>query len=134
MIARYPLTREPLQAWVGEDVGGVTLKLTGKDLHSDGNRLYQPKRAFRKIKAKYNGRSVKVQIVGENIHDIPEFEAYYVDEESPLQSIGYLGTQILSEYSKDPSIDRFEIRDNCIDLGRYGPFRKQGTNEMKGGT
>jgi hypothetical protein len=116
-----------LEAVPEENGSGVSIKLTGRDLHSKENRLYQPKRAMNKLRAKYSGRTVAVRVVGENIHDVEEFEAYYVSESSPFRSIGYLGTQIFCEYTRDPRITSFNMEDNCINLGRYGPFRREGT-------
>lgn len=101
------------------------MRLIGQDLHGKENRPYT---FSRELNTMYKGKAMNVKIVGEGVNDLPEYDAYYIGEESPLQPVGYLCTQIESEYVIDPTIQSFYSTSNCIDLGRYGPFRKEGTN------
>lgn len=137
LVVYEPKTMQPLQA-VPEDGGsGVTVLLKGENLHGNYNRLYWPSNARKVLKARilyeavckntvFSKATEKVRIVGEHIHDVLEYEAFSVNQSGSLQPIGHFGIQVACDYVKDPTIRTFFTGVNCIDLGRYGPFRNKG--------
>jgi hypothetical protein len=162
-------TRRALQAVFKEGESGVTVHLTGEDLHGFKNRCYVPNDTIRMFKAilpqaeelhpdsifASGTRNVKVGIVDEHF-EIPLYEgrhdsrkcsdahvnvsgltftqwqksflrliAYYLNESSAMKPVGHFGIHTQHDYEKATKIKHFEIGDNCIDIGRYGPLRKQ---------
>jgi hypothetical protein len=137
LVAYEPTTMKPLQAVPEEGGSGVTVFLKGENLSGNNNRLYWPRDALKKLRAQipyealcrssvFKNAKEKLKIVGEDIHEVLEYEAYSVSASGPLHPIGHYGIQIESDYVRDPSIKHFSSEVNCIDLGRYGPFRKEG--------
>jgi hypothetical protein len=74
----------------------------------------------------FEKRTENVLIVGTRIHDnvyrkhTKRLERKFL--ENGLQPMGNYKTNVLSDYTLDPSIKRCKMAENCIDLGRYGPF------------
>jgi hypothetical protein len=74
----------------------------------------------------FKKRTENVLIVGTRIHDdvyrkhTKRLERLFL--EKGLQPMGKYKTNVLSDYTLDPSIKRCDMSENCIDLGRYGPF------------
>jgi hypothetical protein len=105
-------TRQPLTA-ESADGFGIDLKLTGDNLHGNGNCIYWPKRMLSQVNAN-NGKIVS-----------DEREDNFKD---PVPGgIGFLGMHTLKDYNDDPKqtfCSQYEGF-GCIDLGRYGPFRKE---------
>lgn len=141
-VVYEPITMEPLQAVMEDGGSGVTVKLKGDNLHGNNNCVYWPPKAREVLRAKIPRErisrgsifenlkeKVKVRVVGESIHGSEEFEAYSVSGNGPLQPIGHLGIHVAADYKSAPHITSFPkelAKSNCIDLGRYGPFRVQG--------
>ena len=51
--------------------------------------------------------------------------AYYLNGSSDMKPVGHFGIHTKFDYERATSIKSFDIGANCIDIGRYGPFRKQ---------
>jgi hypothetical protein len=74
----------------------------------------------------FEKRTENVLIVGTRIHDdvyrkhTKRLERKFL--EHGLQPMGHYKTNVFSDYTLDPSIKRCKMSENCIDLGRYGPF------------
>ena len=51
--------------------------------------------------------------------------AYYLNGSSDMKPVGHFGIHTQHDYDKATKIRHFKIGDNCIDIGRYGPLRKQ---------
>ena len=64
-----------------------------------------------------------------HIHSIEKsflrLTAYYLNESSAIKPVGHFGIHTQHDYDKATKIRHFKIGDNCIDIGRYGPLRKQ---------
>lgn len=127
----------PLQAYPEKGGSGVTVHITGENIHDNQNRLYWPRNAVKRLRAKipYEARCGDTEMIneletlsitGEDIHDIAEYEAFSVRALGPLRPIGHFGIHINCDYVTDASITAFSSDINCVDLGRYGPFRKEG--------
>jgi hypothetical protein len=87
---------------------GYSLTLTGENLHGNNNRLYWPKTMKKAYKA------------GEDF-DRDELECQL----SVSDGIGFLGMHLESHYKQSPKTE-FSSPGNCMPLGNYGPFRKEG--------
>ena len=123
-------TREPLQAYPIEDGSGVTVYLTGQNLHGNNNLDFFRKklRAWFSKDALKNSHSAlfrpkeTLKILG-----VDEYEACVIKENSPIHPIGHLKINTDCDYEIDETVTSFFTDENCIDLGRYGPFRPKGT-------
>lgn len=117
-------TTKPLYA-LHPDGFGLKLILNGEDLHSPYNNPYLLQ-ALYAVHPKTN-RPMKVKLA--HAHDL-----YYEDEVDALknpkgrQRIGFLGIHDETQYFHEPKRTFSILKDYCglIDLGRYGPFRKEG--------
>jgi hypothetical protein len=120
----------------------VTVRLKGENLHGNMNCSYWsmdpnvtfkariPKNHFpvHESLMKANDK-VRVRVVGEGIFHCLEFEAFVIRESSLLKPIGHFGIYTAADYKTATEITIFprEVAiQNCIDIGRYGPFRKEG--------
>jgi hypothetical protein len=61
-----------------------------------------------------------------DLHELFEYEGYLVRKTSPLLPIGHFKIHTECDYEADSNVTTFCTDVNCIDLGRYGPFRRQG--------
>jgi hypothetical protein len=128
-------TTQPLHAYPEEGGSGVTVYLKGENLHGNDNCNFQLPRLTAKIpnntlkrKNVFNYKNETLRITSEDDLQVDiEYNMYCIRESSPLQPIGYHKIHTDCDYSVDDNIDDFYTDINCIDLGRYGPFRKQGT-------
>lgn len=129
MTARTPVdpgTLEKLEARY-QDGSGVLVTLTGNHLHGHNNSVWRTV-TERPMRAYYKDRSVKIKLSGCNLH-------YDIDEDETLglsccpKRIGHLRTNTESDYLYDSSI-AFSTKKlgKCalLELGRYGPARKEG--------
>lgn len=120
----------------------MTVRLKGENLHGNMNCSYWsmdpnvtfkariPKNHFpvHESLMKANDK-VRVRVVGEGIFHCLEFEAFVIRESSLLKPIGHFGIYTAADYKTATEITIFprEVAiQNCIDIGRYGPFRKEG--------
>jgi hypothetical protein len=98
---------EPLEAaGMEEGESGMTVHLTGKNLHGDNNRSYWPATtkalhaaippAHLKEGSIFRKRTETVTLHGEHLHDVEEYEACYVSD--PQRRIGFLGTHLGESY------------------------------------
>ena len=130
------ITMQPLQAYPKKCGSGVTVFLKGNDLHGNGNRDFQLKQLkaviskdswYKKGLIKKKSEQLTVKLVSEEDLQLNiEYDANYIDENSPLHPIGHLKVQTDCDYYIDRSVTRYFSSLNCIDLGRYGPFQKTG--------
>jgi hypothetical protein len=126
------LENEPIQAQLEDHGVTVTLKGAGLDEHGRKYCSYHDLEAVVESKALLSGSALrsgrqKVRIHIEGVPSNLDRKAYFVSDES--RRIGYLGIHIESDY-QDRDIP-FPVTDEMIiDLGRYGPFRKQGKSVL----
>ena len=130
-------TREPLQAYPLENESGVTVFLKGKNLHGNNNRDFKlkqliaiiPKDSLRKnSKFKKKNENLIVRIKSnEDLQLNMEYDANYIDDDSPLRPIGNLRVHTDCDYAVDSSVTEYFSHMSSFDLGRYGPFQATGT-------
>jgi hypothetical protein len=124
------LENSPLQAFIDEKHHGVTVHLKGAGVDRHG-REYVSKS---NLLALIDSDSIKEgsllragrQTVRLYISELPsaiDRRAYFVS--NPNKRIGHLGIHMESDYKwiQNASFPAFS---DCIDLGRYGPFRVEG--------
>lgn len=87
---------------------GLSVSLTGENLHGNDNRLYWPKA----MKKAYDA--------GEDF-DRKELAC----QRALPEGIGFLGMHLESHYRAAPKTE-FSSQGTCIPLGSYGPFQKEG--------
>ena len=105
----------------------ILVALTGKHLHGHNNSIWRPETEMA-LTAHYKMNSVTVKLAGDHLH-------YDIDEDEQLglpccpPGIGHLRMNTESEYLLDTSVV-FSTRmtGSCalLELGRYGPARKEG--------
>eukprot|EP00977_Amphora_coffeiformis_P006346 scaffold1353_cov161-Amphora_coffeaeformis.AAC.18 len=119
------------------DVDGweKTLRITGENLHGNNNNCYWPRhmvpvKAVSKTQDHIHTFFVKPTGRSCYVDDEDEEDANYVEaklsemKRKGLEPIGHLGIYCIEDYSPDQNVS-FELPGNVIDIGRYGPFRKQ---------
>jgi hypothetical protein len=140
VVPCLPKTMRPLQACFEEDGGGISVYLKGENLHGKMNRDYRPKFSKKKLVATFQAQTLQtakpsvvrskaetVRLVSnDDLHEILEYEAFFVSESSAIRPIGHLNIHTDCDYDVDKSISEFYTGVNCIDLGRYGPFQPKG--------
>ena len=138
VVLCIPKTMKPLQAYLEEGGSGLSVYLKGEDLHGNKNREYRPKYSRKKLVASIppgellrssvfyrNVESVNLRSI-DDIHEILDYESLFLHESTSMQPIGHLNIHTDCDYEFDESISDFFTHINCIDLGRYGPFQRQG--------
>jgi hypothetical protein len=136
-------TTKPLQASFSDGQSDVTVFLKGMNLHGNKNRLYWPEKAWKARHPPISltavvpefGTPVRV-IVSEfldeiwedvlsDMYGIDEYDQYWINGSGHLQPVGHFGIHQESDYIRAPKGTKFHCKDNCINIGRYGPFRIQ---------
>lgn len=109
-VFHEPITMKPLEA-ISPDGFGITVKLTGNNLHGNQNNPYwRPE----DLQAEKDGTGNRLQS----------------DDSSPDEErVGHLGLHTEDDYVSDPTI-ALRCVDFSIELGRYGPVLKSGTFEV----
>lgn len=129
---RPHLEPKPLQALLEEGKSGVTVHLKGAGYDKHG-RQYHPMsnlaavipldhRRIRPGSLLLGGRQ-KIRVFGADLPSSIERKAYFVTDSN--RRIGHLGIHVESDYRWDTEVT-FPGLSDCIDLGRYGPFRVEG--------
>ena len=114
-------TSKPLETQSSEGFG-VSVSLTGRNLHGNYNSIYWPQTVFSLPAVLDTGNEVNVKLAGKNLHYDSE------EEEEPLpfsKRFGLMDLQVESNYFPD-NTSSFSNRNGLIDLGRYGPVVKTG--------
>lgn len=145
VVPSLPKTMRPLQASLEEGGSGISVHLKGESLHGNLNREYRPRSSKKKLVASFPSRSFHQEqgeasvfrsnmetvrlISSHDLHEILEYEAFFVRESSVIQPIGHLNAHTDCDYDVDKSIADFYTEKNCIDIGRYGPFQQRGASQ-----
>lgn len=119
-------TKEPLTATI--DNMNVSVTLTGKNLHGNGNSNFFSMTRFPLEASLPNNRNVSVTIVPNSAHECLQELRDKGEIPSPKNGLGHLEMFTEDDYEADHKIT-FSSKNNncgCIDLGRYGPFLKTG--------
>ena len=124
-IPREIDTQQPLEA-LTPDGFGVSVYLTGVNLHGNRNLPFWPETAVPLQARLPGGKTLHVNLAGYHLHcDDSE------DEEEPLnlsicpKRVGALGIHTESDYAQDSRME-FSTELSLVDLGRYGPVLKTG--------
>jgi hypothetical protein len=121
------ISREPLQA-LGTDGVAFSVTLAGENVYGEPSNPY----ILRPLKAGGKGtRRIKLSLACSDNRSL-----YFEDELEGLnptkksQRIGHLGLHREMDYVPAETITFSSLKKHCsmLDLGRYGPFRKQGRN------
>jgi hypothetical protein len=107
LVPYNTMTMRPLEAYPVKGESGCTVHLHGENLHGNKNRPYQLRKKVRKKMAS-------------------KYDALYIEENESVHPIGYRNLYNDKDYHMDSKVEEFFVDKNCIDLGRYGPFRKKG--------
>jgi len=132
---RMPVDPGTFEALEARNLYGseILIMLTGKHLHGHNNSIFKEP-TEKLLPAVRDGHEIMLRLAGKNLH-------YDSDEDETLgldpcpKRIGLLGLNIASDYVRDDSRD-FSFRDGrkqltaLLDLGRYGPWRKDGKNAV----
>lgn len=126
-------TKEPLKAMRPEGFG-VSLKLTGANLHGNNNSDFWAHEALpMNARDPNTKKKIVVSLIGKHLHyDSDEEEAPTIRQHpKPWQvpRVGYLGIHVEADYVSDDSLTFSSTVEGCgvIDLGRYGPNVIEGT-------
>lgn len=124
-----PKLSRPLHAW-HPDGFGIHMTLTGEHLRApyNSNNLLPTLEAIRPD-AKMNKKGIpKKTNIRFSDFDLPYCEEELVGLKDPSNRIGFLGLYEESDYVEAPRRKFSSLHENCgyIDIGRYGPFRKEG--------
>jgi hypothetical protein len=130
MKDRTPIDPGTLETLEAKFQGGseALVTLTGKHLHGHNNSVFRNPTEL-PLRAVMNSRCIKVSLTGENLH-------YDFDEDEPLglpccpKTFGHFGVNVEADYMPNDSISFCPSQvGSCalLELGRYGPARKDGT-------
>ena len=130
--ARHQVPKKTLTASRPEGFG-VSVKLTGTNLYGNNNSEYWANEAF-PMNAKHpvTKKTINLSLVGKNLHcDSDEEEAPLVRQQQAswrVPRIGFLGIHVKSDYVSNDLLKFASTYPGCgyIDIGRYGPNRKEG--------
>jgi hypothetical protein len=118
------------------DVDGYerSLRVTGENLHGNGNAVYWPVCKI-PLSAMLKGRRVSVSLEGSSLEyndEVDERDTILAQEKLRRMRtkgrlpIGFLGIHSIEDYVDDRTIP-LDMTGNSVRLGMYGPFRKLGT-------